>query len=171
MKKGIGMIVALLLTATIFSQKISLDLAGIRQMHHETNGMNVAGFYHFTQHLSGGLEVNRFFPVTRIIHGEEVNISAWDIEFNFHYSVPLDKHWNIYPITGISHTSEKEENTINAESHYSRFWSVNTGAGLSWQWKKWIPHVEYTFTWGHLNQQFLLAGLSYELEWGNAKHK
>jgi len=49
---------------------------------------------------------------------------------------------------------------------YERFWSYNTGAGILYQLGKWGPHVEYMFTWGHQNQQFLLAGISYELEWG-----
>jgi hypothetical protein len=29
---------------------------------------------------------------------------------------------------------------------------------------RWVPHIEYTISWGHINQQFFLAGISYELE-------
>ncbi|MBL0358932.1 MAG: hypothetical protein IPP72_19610 [Chitinophagaceae bacterium] len=47
------------------------------------------------------------------------------------------------------------------------FLSFNTGAGLLLECGRWCPHVEYSYTWGHINQQFLLAGVSYELEWSH----
>ena len=49
---------------------------------------------------------------------------------------------------------------------YERFWYYNTGAGLLWEKGRWAPPVECSFTWEQLNQQFLLAGISYEIEWG-----
>ena len=160
-----GTLIFLITSILLYSQKLSIDLAGIRQIQHESNGLNIAGFYHFNEKLSGGIEVNRFFPVHHVINDEENSLSAWDLELNFHYYIPLASHFQLYPISGISHTSERETSVLSASSHYDRFWSFNTGAGLLWQWKKWSPHVEYNFTWGHLNQQFLLAGISYEIEW------
>lgn len=48
---------------------------------------------------------------------------------------------------------------------YERFWSYNTGVGLLWEKGRWAPPVECSFTWEQLNQQFLLAGINYEIEW------
>jgi hypothetical protein len=167
--KGI-ILIPLIIAQSLFAQhKLSLDMATIRQINHDAGGLNVSSFYYFNRHLVGGVEVNRFFPVNRIVHEEEARLSAWDFEINFHYLMPVAKHWRVYPITGISHTSEKELNPLTHQSHYERFWSVNTGGGLLFESGRWLPHIEYSFTWGHLNQRFFLAGLSYELDLGNHK--
>ena len=144
----------------------SFDIAAIRNMRTHMNGLNISGFYHFTERITAGIEMNRFFSVNRIKKDEELKISAWDLDLNFHYLLPLNKKIRLYPLSGISHTSEKEMNRGTAEDHYERFWSFNTGAGLLYVLGKWSPHIEYSYTWGHINQQFLLAGISYELAWG-----
>ena len=155
-----------------FSQKeISVDIAAIRSLHHQLNGLNVSGFYHFNKRITGGVEINRFFPAIRPNHEEQSEFSSWDVDLNFHYQIPVSHHWIFYPVTGISHTSEKEMSTkIMGEGTVERFWSYNTGAGLLWHKGKWAPHAEYLFTWGKLNQQFFLAGFSYEIELGH-QHK
>lgn len=171
--KRLLLVVCLLTAINSFAQnKISIDLAAIRNMRTEMNGLNVSCFYHFTERLTGGIEMNRFFPVHRKIGEEGIQLSAWDFDMNLHYLLPLHKNIALYPLTGISHTSDKEYNTVNNESLYEKFWSFNTGVGLLCECGKWSPHVEYSYTWGHINQQFLLAGISYELEWGHhtAKH-
>lgn len=147
--------------------KMSIDIASVTNRHSSMNGLNISSFYHFSEHFTGGIEMNRFFPVNKNVSGEDVQQSAWDFDLNFHYLVPITKEWRLYPLTGISHTSEKETILKTSESSIDRFWSYNTGAGILWELGKWSPHIEYSFTWGHINQQFLIAGLSYELEWGH----
>jgi hypothetical protein len=147
--------------------KISIDLAAIRHIRKELNGINLSCFYHFNERITGGLEMNRFFPILRKEGEEMIELSAWDFDLNFHFLVPLNKNLKLYPLTGISHTSEREQDNITKVGSYERFWSYNTGAGILWEKGRWAPHVEYSFTWGHLNQQFLLAGISYEIEWGH----
>ncbi len=147
--------------------KMSVDIASVTNRHSSMNGLNVSSFYHFNERFTGGIEMNRFFPVSKNISGEDVQQSAWDFDLNFHYLLPITREWKLYPLTGISHTSEKETILKTNESSIDRFWSYNTGAGVLWELGKWSPHIEYSFTWGHINQQFLIAGLSYELEWGH----
>jgi hypothetical protein len=149
----------------------SIDLASIRNIRHQLNGLNVSGFYHFNERIIGGIEMNRFFPVKRVKEDNLRESSAWDFDLNFHYLLPLSRTVKLYPLIGISHTSEKEQNLINNETIYERFWSFNTGAGVLFSLGKWSPHTEYMFTWGHLNQQFLLVGISYEVEWGKKEKK
>jgi len=153
--------------------KLSIDLAAMRNMHSELNGLNISSFYHFNERLSAGIEMNRFFPITRIIGEERTELSAWDFDLNFHYLCPLYKKLKWYPIAGLSHTSEKE--TIETGNLLYRatekFYSANAGAGILLEWGHWAPHVEYLFTWGKLNQQFLLAGMSYEISWGKEQKK
>lgn len=144
----------------------SIDLATVRNMRLQLNGLNVSAFYHFNERLIGGIEMNRFFTSKHIKHEEAVELSAWDFDLNFHYLLPLGKTLRLYPLTGISHTSEKEYIIALDETAYEHFWSFNTGAGAVFELGKWAPHIEYMFTWGKMNQQFLLAGISYELEWG-----
>lgn len=144
-------------------------MAAIRNMHTQLNGINISSFYHFNERLTGGIEMNRFFPVIKAADEASVKMAAWDFDLNFHYILPLSHHLSFYPVTGISHTSEKEfSDEYTDEVATERFWSFNTGAGFTWHKGRWAPHAEYLFTWGHDNQQFLLAGISYELELGNA---
>lgn len=149
-------------------QKLSFDVAAIRNFHSQMNGLNVSSFYHFSENLTGGIEVNRFFPVTRIADEETLRLSAWDFDLNFHYLLTLKHRIKCYPLTGISYTAEKEygSNSHAVWSIKERFFSFNTGAGVLFEAGRWSPHIEYSYTWGHINQQFLLAGISYELEWG-----
>ncbi len=164
-----GLLIACLLLPSIFAvaqHTASIDLAAIRNTTAQLNGLNVSAFYHFNEHLIGGIEMNRFFASKHIKHEEAVELSAWDFDLNFHYLLPLGKIVRLYPLTGISHTSEKEYIIASDETVYERFWSFNAGAGAVFQLGKWAPHIEYMFTWGKMNQQFLLVGISYELEWG-----
>lgn len=163
--------VCLLLPAMIAGAQhsTSFDLAGIRNTTAHLNGLNISAFYHFNEHLVGGIEMNRFFTRNQIKHEEAIQLSAWDFDLNFHYLLPVGKTLRLYPLTGISHTSEKEFIISLDETVYERFWSFNAGAGAVFQLGKWAPHIEYMFTWGKLNQQFLLVGISYELEWGKEK--
>jgi hypothetical protein len=164
-------LLCLLLPAKIGAaqNKASVDMAAVRNMHSKLTGLNLSCFYHFTEKLSAGVEMNRFFTKTAMKGEEKVQLSAWDFDLNVHYLLPLYKHLKYYPLTGISHTAEKE--VINEESVKLNFWSFNTGAGLICECGKLVPHIEYNFTWGKLNQQFLLAGISYELEWGHHSSK
>jgi hypothetical protein len=175
MLKRLAVALLLLVSGNSFAQnKISIDLAWIRNMKQEMNGSNLSCFYHFNEKLSAGLEINRFYTVKKTNGEEETTRSAWDFDLNMHYLVPLNKKIIFYPLTGISHTSEKERIVIantSTTNIYNKFFSLNAGAGLLLECGKWAPHIEYSYTWGHINQQFLLAGISYELEWGNAKHK
>lgn len=169
-----GLLIACFLLPAIgvSAQKmVSIDLANIRNIRHQLNGINVSAFYHFNERLIGGIEMNRFFTRKQVKHEERLETSAWDFDLNLHYLLPLGKTVSLYPLTGISHTSEKELKPDHHETVFERFWSYNTGAGVVFKFGKWAPHMEYMFTWGKLNQQFLLAGLSYELEWGHKEKK
>ena len=148
---------------------MSIDIASVSNRHSSINGLNVSAFYYFSERFTGGIEMNRFFPINKSLGGEDIQQSAWDFDLNFHYLLPVGKEFRIYPLTGISHTSEKEMNLKTGENGIEKFWSFNTGAGILYELGKWSPHIEYSFTWGHINQQFLIAGLSYELEWGSHK--
>ena len=160
------------LAITAGAQKTaSIDLASVRNIRQQLNGLNVSAFYHFNERITAGIELNRFFPVKRENEETSVELSAWDFDLNFHCLLPLSRSLKVYPLSGISHTSERELDLIDGERKYERFWSVNAGAGILFTVGRWSPHVEYMFTWGHVNQQFLLAGISYEVEWGRKEKK
>ncbi len=161
----------LLASAAGAQRAVSIDLASVRNVNHQLNGLNVSAFYHFNNRLVGGIEMNRFFPASHKDEEKTIERSAWDFDLNFHYLLPLGKRIKIYPLTGISHTSEREDIKGSGERMYERFWSFNTGAGILFSVRHWSPHAEYMFTWGHLDQQFLLVGISYEIEWGHTEKK
>lgn len=171
-KEGLAALLFLLLFSggAIAQNKIGIDIAGIRNMHSHINGLNVSAFYHFSENLVAGVEMNRFFNNDRKKEEEDITLSAWDFDLNVHYLIPVHHNWKFYPVAGISHTSEKERIIALQENRFERFWSFNTGAGMLLEMGHWSPHVEYVCTWGLLNQQFLLAGLSYEIQWGHQKH-
>ena len=152
-------------------QAISIDLGAIRAKNHHHAGMNLSGFYHFNEHVLGGVEVNRFFPIKEVTADEKLQLSGWDLEMNFHYLMGLSKTFKLYPIGGVSHTIESEINTEDHRqiSHHS--WAVNTGVGLNAKVGHWLPHVEYIFSWGELKQEFILIGAGYEISWGHHKEE
>lgn len=163
-----------LLLFTSFSgntqQAISMELAAVQNTSYHLSGVSVSCFYHFSKRINGGLELNRFFPKGTVKSNEDVQLSAWDLNLNFHYIINPEQKWRFYPIAGITHTSDKEELMKNGECNYEHFWSLNTGAGLLYSKGKWAPHIEYHMSWGRHNQQIILAGFSYELAWGK-EHK
>ena len=165
MKQLFSLLLTLLTLCNVATaqQKGSLDLAETYNGHSKLNGVNFSYFHHLSEHWSTGLECIRFFPAHKIKNGEEIMLAAWDIELNAHYNIKLAHDWKFYPIAGIGHTSEKE--TLNGENLFERFWSLNTGAGIGFEKGHWAPHVEYTLSWGVFNQQFFLAGVSYEIDW------
>lgn len=145
---------------------ISIDIGGIRQKNNHQKGINISSFYHVNQQLLAGLEANHFFPVHRSTNeGEDIRVSGWDIEMNLHYLLSLRRGLRFYPITGISHTSEREINISTQYRQGEQFWSVNTGVGINTSLGHWLPHIEYIFSWGRIRQQFILAGVGYEIEW------
>lgn len=155
--------IAFTVPAASQEKKISFDLAAIRQTFHKINGLNLSCFYHFNERFAAGVELNRFFPVEH--KGEE--LSAWDVDLNAHYLMNLHHHFYFYPVAGISHTFSTEQVIEKPEEMLKdRFWSVNAGGGIVWQKGKWGMHTEFLYTWGQFNQEFVLAGLNYEIELG-----
>ncbi|MBK6937513.1 MAG: hypothetical protein IPH18_11975 [Chitinophagaceae bacterium] len=148
--------------------KLSFDLRAIRQTRNKVNGLNISAFYHFSETLAGGLELNRFFPVFKK-EEEQKELSAWDFDLNFHYILSLAGHLKWYPLTGISHTSETEKikNEVAEDWTKEKIWFYNTDLGIIREKGHWAPHAEYSYTWGDINQQFFLAVLSYEIEWNH----
>lgn len=165
MKKCFHALLSLiLLFQTADAQKgISFDLAGIRNAHSGLNGLNISLFNHFSDRFRAGLELNTFFPSHRLQKEEDITQTGLDFDLNFHYLFPLHESLSAYPIAGISHTLEKETGPEHQLLARESFWSFNTGAGLQVTHGRWIPHVEYLLTWGHINQQYLLVGVGYEL--------
>jgi len=163
-----SLILSLPLTAQ--ENKISLDFSNVINTKDALKGINISTFFHFTEHLSGGVEVNRFFG-KKILRKdvevenkiEEIELSAWDFDCNFHYSFKVSKHLKAYPIWGFSHTTEIEKRTTENHENSTHFWSYNTGLGFMYHFGKISPHIEYLFTWGKTNQEFLLVGFSYEI--------
>lgn len=161
-------------------QKLSIDLAAIRNVDKPINGANFSLFYHFSENISGGIEVNRFFSTKSIVEEGTVTSSAWDFDYNFHYYLPIIKGLKVYPIVGFSHTTELEKmESLNLkEESKLNFWSYNIGVGLAYECKRWIPHFEYLHTASfkqyfgeHIQQDFILAGISYEFSLGHHNSK
>lgn len=144
--------------------KTSLDIAGNHGVRSHLNGLNVSMFYHINEALSAGVEMNRFFAAVRHSGDEAMQSSAWDFDLNVHYNLHLNRRLCVYPVTGVSHTSDKEMDQQTHETQYQKFYSINSGLGFIFEAHHFHPYVEYDLTWGRHNQQFLLAGLSFELD-------
>jgi hypothetical protein len=147
----------------------SIDIAAVRNTTRHLNGINISIFYHFTEKLSAGVEANRFFRAAREKDSNESSLSIWDFDANLHFSIPVHKQLIFYPVTGLSYSMEKERNNITGKFTYINRWSFNTGAGILFKAKSIKPHIEYIFNWGNQNEQFLIAGITLELEWNKKK--
>jgi hypothetical protein len=145
---------------TLNAQRISIDAAGIRNQSRQLHGINISVFYHFTEMLSAGVEVNRFFETRRLKGAETVALSAWDYDFNLHYYIPLQQKLYIYPLAGFSYSVEKEQaKEIKREKNFY----INSGAGLLLNFKTVKPHIEYVYAFGAKNEAFFISGVTIEL--------
>lgn len=76
-----ALVVACLL-ATVFpsgtraQRVISLDIASVRNVRQQLNGLNLSAFYHFNEKIVGGIEMNRFFPVKHEAEGKSTEEST-----------------------------------------------------------------------------------------------
>jgi hypothetical protein len=166
-KTSVFIICVLLLFAQGLAQnKIGLDVAAIRNTQKPINGLNLSCFYYFSKDIAAGLEVDRFFPARLKSEDGDSEHSALDIEMNMHYLFSLHKGLHVYPVAGISHTTDREVKLKDGYTLEKSFLSINTGGGILWELGNWSPHLEYTFAWGPENQQFFLAGISYEIHLG-----
>lgn len=129
----------------------------------------VSTFYHFTKRIVAGVEFNRFYKHHQFVSEEESNHSAWDIDMNLHYNIPLSKKMFFYPLAGFGHTSEREENITKGKVEMKHFYSVNAGTGIFLGLKKFTPFVEYMHTWGEINQEFFIMGVGYEFHPGHKR--
>jgi hypothetical protein len=143
---------------------ISIDAGYIKNFHNNLNGLDISTVFYFNKKWALAFEVNNFFSSKKMIKSEEVELSALDFDLNIHRYFSIAHHFKFYPILGISHTSEKEKNLSLNETHYIDFFSMNTGAGITFGVKKrWHPAIEFTYAWGRFNQQFLLINVAYEI--------
>jgi hypothetical protein len=153
--------VLFLLTAHASSaQKLSVDIAGIRNQAQEINGINASFFYHFTEVFSAGIEVNRFFKHGSVKNGNKIYSSAWDYDFNIHYYLPLHQKLYIYPLAGVSYASEKE---YAEETKTEKHLYANAGVGLLLNIQKLKPHIEYVSSFSSKAEHFLIAGITLEI--------
>jgi hypothetical protein len=145
-----------------YAQTISFDAAAVRNQLKQAGGFNLSVFYHFTENFSAGIEVNRFFEQRKIKENSEYTISSWDYDCNAHYYFHLHKYIVLYPVTGFSVSVEKEKSDL--ESTQRNLLYFNTGAGILLNTKTVKPHFEYIYAHGKRNEQFLLAGITIELD-------
>lgn len=163
-KSVLFIITGLLYMQIAAAQKISIDAAVIRNTTQKLWGVNTAIFYHFTERLSGGFELTRFYNRMVQQKSEKVERSAWDIDLNFHFDVFRVKKLNLYPLLGVGYNEFRETNRSLNESLYERYWALNTGAGIRLDAGILKPHVEYTAVWAGQIEHILLAGIALEFE-------
>lgn len=145
-----------------YAQTISIDAAAVRNQSQQAEGFNLSVFYHFTENFSAGIEANRFFEQRKTKESSEITISSWDYDCNVHYYFHPHKYVVLYPVTGFSVSVEKEKS--NLESVRRNLLYFNTGAGILLNIKSVKPHIEYIYASGKRREQFLLAGITIELD-------
>lgn len=144
------------------AQRISIDVAGIRNHTQKLNGVNLSVFYHFTEAFSAGAEVNRFFTANRVKDNETVQLSVWDIDVNLHYYIPLYKKVYVYPVLGVGAATEKEQKESGTRLHHVKYF--NAGAGLLLNTRTIKPHIEYVVASSRKTEQYVLAGITIEID-------
>lgn len=154
---------------TGIAQKVSVDGAVIRNSTQNLSGINTAVFYHFTERLSGGIELTGFFSKTFVRKPESIKRSAWDLDINFHYDLIRFNKLSIYPIAGVGYNEVREKNQLLAEPENEKFWAINSGAGIRLDAGFIKPHLEYTAVWLNGLEHLILAGIS--IEFGSGKEK
>jgi hypothetical protein len=144
------------------AQRISIDVAGIRNHTQQLNGANFSVFYHFTEMFSAGAEVNRFFTTRRVKENETVQLSVWDFDVNLHHYIALHKKLYVYPVLGVGLATEKEQKEYGTRHHHVKYF--NAGAGLLLNTGTIKPHIEYVIASSRKTEQYVLAGVTIEID-------
>ena len=141
MKKTIHLIILLLLIIistpdSKAQHAMSIDAGYIKNFHNNLNGVDLSSVLYFNKKWAMAFEINNFFAEKKIINNEEGELSALDFDLNLHRYFSISKKIQLYPIVGISHTSEKERNLVSMVTHTDNFFSVNTGGGFVFKLSK-----------------------------------
>jgi hypothetical protein len=144
-----------------YTQKLSVDVAGIRNYTVDLYGANTSIFYHFTESFSAGVEANRFFR-KRKNTADEIYFSAWDYDLNLHYLLAVHKKFSLYPVLGFGFSFEREETKEGINRLHRTYF--NTGAGILFNTGTIKPHLEYVLALNRKAEQLVLAGITIELD-------
>lgn len=163
---------ALLLSAPLLmiAQKSNeLDLGVIRNFDSKLNGISGSFIHNFSKHWAAAFDLGYFPSASRTESSITTTGTAFDISCKLYYKMPISKYWEIFPIAGISHTWDKETETVfgawtETTITKTNFFSVVPGIGIKVKNSKLAPFAEFLYATGTKNQPFLLAGLSYEFE-------
>jgi len=74
----------------------------------EQMGVGIKGQYHFTNHFRGEASFDSFF--------KKDGVSMWDINFNFHYVIPIAQGLKVYPLVGLTYTHWSSDLDVEVDS-------------------------------------------------------
>jgi hypothetical protein len=170
MKKTIFFV--LLLSAPMFinAQKSNgLDLSVIRNFNTKLNGVNGSFEHRYSEHWAVALDLSLFPSGSNTESSITTKTSAIDISCKAYYKMPISKYWEIFPILGVSHTWEKETETVFGPTTLiteskENYFSVLPGIGIKAKNSKFAPFAEFIYSTGTENQPIIFVGLSHELK-------
>jgi hypothetical protein len=148
------------------AQTISIGSTGVYGDDIDAFGINFRSYYNTANHrMCLGPEVT-FFNRTEMSHGNEVDLSLFEFNFNGHYVFEVSEKLGINPIIGLNYSRE-EENEIDQNEEITKIkddWGLLAGVGFHY----FVHHRffiigEYDHLFSELRQNTYTLGVLYSI--------
>jgi len=178
MKRGLFIIVAFLMVASLQAQKGKIGLGGGLAYGSEIKkmGIDLRGSYGITDKIDGVASFTYFFPDKEEYFGGEVKWNVWEFNLDGHYKFVESDEYAVYGIAGINftgtHWSSKYEwvNPITGqtekydESDSDMNIGLNIGVGGQYNLNEQLGlFVEPKYVIGDYDQLVITFGIIYGL--------
>lgn len=106
MKRGLFILAAVLMVATMQAQKGQIDIGGGFAYGTEIKklGIDVRGQYGITDKIDGTASFTYFFPNKEDFYGGEMKWNVWELNFDGHYIFTNSDQYAAYGLAGLNIT-------------------------------------------------------------------
>lgn len=170
MKKTIFFALLLSVPVLMNAQKSNeIDLSVVHNFNSKLNGVSGSFIHNYSEKWAAALDISYFPGGTRTESSITTKSSAFEISCKAYYKMPISKYWEIFPILGVSHTWDKETETVFGPTTLiteskENYFSVLPGIGIKAKNSKFAPFAEFLYSTGTKNQPIIFVGLSHELK-------
>ncbi len=148
---------------------ILIGLAPTLALKESLYGVNGRFYYGVNDAFCFGPEVS-YFPYQD--RGPTFEKMIIDLNINAHYIFELSEKIGLYPLSGINYTIEKERVlAATNEGEKEEAFGINYGLGVHYRFNTFFIFSEFKGILGHLNAEFISAGVIFDIKIRSKKSK
>lgn len=159
MRYVLALSLLMMFSILVNGQGVALGSAMVYGSEINSIGFQGRSYLFLNESVCFGPEFNYFLPRYEEIEGHRQQRHMIEANFNIHYVLHLNHKAGFYPLTGVNFTSEWEGD----EPHADYSFAANLGGGFHYFAGRWMPFVEYLYTFNKKPQQSVLLGFFFVL--------